>query len=212
MLEPAPLPKERLEALTDGIFAVSMTILVLDLKLPTLPVAGEEVWQAVLAAIPAVDDYVISFVLLCVFWIGHLRLMRRIKSIDGVFMWLNLAFLLFTTFVPALTAFANRNPGHPRPAILYGADLCAILVCQVLTWRHSLRGLANETVTDPRAVWKNVRLHYLTAIGVVVLGIALAVLEIRMGMSQGMASYTYLLLIVAGVMRPAHATRAGKPS
>ncbi len=52
MLEPAPLPKERLEALTDGIFAVSMTILVLDLKLPTLPVAGEEVWQAVLAAIP----------------------------------------------------------------------------------------------------------------------------------------------------------------
>ena len=88
---------------------------------------GAALWAAMVSEIPAFDDYVISFAVLCVFWISHLRLLRRLDSIDTTFTWLNLAFLLCTTFVPVLTAFAGRNPGHPRPAILYAADLIAIV-------------------------------------------------------------------------------------
>jgi uncharacterized membrane protein len=203
MLEPVALPKGRLEAVTDGIFAVSMTLLVLDLRLPGNVGDSAALWEAILAEIPAFDDYIISFIVLCVFWIAHLRLLRRLDSIDTTFTWLNLTFLLFTTFVPVLTAFAGRNPGHPRPAILYGADLVAILACEMLMWRHALPRLVNDSVTDAQGAWLVVRRKFLIAITIVVLGLALALLEIRAGWNSGFASYTYLLLIVVGVAHPA---------
>jgi uncharacterized membrane protein len=203
MLEPVPLPKSRLEAITDGIFSVTMTLLVLDLRLPGNMADSAQLSQAIFAEIPAFDNYVISFVMLCVFWISHLRLLRRLDSIDATFTWLNLAFLLFTTFVPVLTAFAGRNPGHPRPAVLYGVNLIAILACEMLMWRHALPRLVNGSVTDPAGAWRTVRRKFAIAMGVVVLGLALAMLEIRVGMSSGLASYTYLLLILVGIMHPA---------
>lgn len=203
MLEPVALPKGRLEAVTDGIFSVTMTLLVLDLRLPGNLADGAEPWAAMLAEIPAFDDYVISFTVLCVFWISHLRLLRRLESIDTTFTWLNLAFLLFTTFIPILTAFAGRNPGHPRPPILYGADLVAIIGCEMAMWRHALPRLVNASVTDAAGAWRVVRNKFLVAIAVVILGLALAMLEIRAGWNSGFASYTYLLLVVVGIVHPA---------
>jgi uncharacterized membrane protein len=203
MLEPLALPKARLEALTDGIFAVTMTLLVLDLRLPGNLQDGELLWHAILNEIPSFDDYVISFVVLCVFWIGHLRLLRRIDSIDTKFTAFNLGFLLFTTLVPTLTAFVGRNPGHPRPAILYGANLIAIIFCEMLMWRHALPRLVNATVTDAAGAWKVVRRKFTNAIGVVTLGLLLVLVEWRLGLKSGYSSYTYLLLVVAGIMQPA---------
>ena len=203
MLEPVALPKSRLEAITDGIFAVTMTLLVLDLRLPDSSSDSAALWQAMLTEIPAIDDYVISFIVLCVFWIGHLRLLRRLDSIDTAFTWLNLVFLLFTTFIPVLTAFAGRNPGHPRPAILYGADLIAIIACEMLMWRHALPRLVNASVTNPAGAWRLVRRKFSIAIGVVMVGLTLAMVEIHFGWDSGFASYTYLLLIVVGVVHPA---------
>ncbi|MEP7061194.1 MAG: TMEM175 family protein [Betaproteobacteria bacterium] len=203
MLEPVDLPKGRLEAVTDGIFSVTMTLLVLDLRLPGSMPDGAALWTAMVAEIPAFDDYVISFAVLCVFWISHLRLLRRLDSIDTTFTWLNLAFLLCTTFIPVLTAFAGRNPGHPRPAILYAADLIAILACEMLMWRHALPRLVNASVTDAVGAWRAVRRKFAIAIGVVTIGLVLAMLEIRAGWNSGFASYTYLLLIVVGVVHPA---------
>ena len=76
MLESVPLPKARLEALTDGIFAVTMTLLVLDLKFPAHALDRESNFLTALAAmVDRFDDYVISFVALCVFWLAHLRLL-----------------------------------------------------------------------------------------------------------------------------------------
>jgi TMEM175 potassium channel family protein len=184
-----------------------MTLLVLDLRLPGSMTDGEALWTALVAEIPAFDDYVISFAVLCVFWISHLRLLRRLDSIDTTFTWLNLAFLLCTTFVPVLTAFAGRNPGHPRPAILYAANLLAILACEMLMWRHALPRLVNDTVTDAVGAWRAVRNKFAIAMVVVVFGLLLAMLEIRAGWSSGFASYTYLLLIVVGIVHPAVSAR-----
>ena len=144
-----------------------MTLLVLDLHLPGHLTAGSLLWSAMLAEIPSFDDYVISFYMLCVFWIAHLRLMRRLDEVDAAFTWINLTFLLFTTFVPVLTAFAGRNPGLPRPAFLYGANLLAILVCEALMWRHALPRLVNASVSDPVGAWRLVRRKYLMAMVIV---------------------------------------------
>lgn len=202
MVEPIPLPKSRLEALTDGLFSVTMTLLVLDLKFPPHLLDRAASLPAVLAAmVDHLDNYVISFVALCVFWLAHLRLLRRLREVDAPFVWLNLAFLLFTTFVPTLTAFVGENQTHPRAAILYGANLAAITVAEALMWRRILV-LANETVPDPAAVWRFVRARFAMALGAVVLGIIAALVEIRLGVSEGIATYVYLLLLAVGVARP----------
>src|SRR5262245_14494794 len=142
MLEPLPLPKARLEALTDGIFAVTMTLLVLDLRFVDR-VRGDaaHVWGDLWNLLPYIDDYVISFAVLCVFWLAHLRLIRRIREIDANFTWINLAFLLFTTFVPPLTSWVGHESEQPAAAAVYSLDLIAILTCEALMWRYACHHL-----------------------------------------------------------------------
>jgi len=207
MLEPIPLPKSRLEALTDGIFAVTMTLLVLDLKFPAHALdANHEFTSALVAMVDRFDDYAISFVALCVFWLAHLRLLRRVRETDSTFVWLNLGFLLLTTLVPMLTALVGDNPTRPRAAVLYGANLVAVLAVEALMWRRMCRGLHNETVSDPEALWRFVRRRFALAIGIVLGGIVAALVEIRLGVTSGLASYSYLLLLAAGVARPLFGT------
>lgn len=203
MQKPLPLPKSRLEALTDGIFAVTMTLLVLDLKFEDR-MSGDpsHVLQELLALLPYIDDYVISFVVLCVFWLAHLRLLRRVHEVDATFTWLNLGFLLFTTFLPPMTSWVGHHASAPAAAIVYGVDLVLILAFEALMWRHVCRNLANETVTDALALWRSVRLRFLIAGGIIVAGIVAALIEIRYATEVGYASYVYLLLIGAGIMRP----------
>jgi uncharacterized membrane protein len=202
MIQPLPLPKSRLEALADGIFAVTMTLLVLDLRLPERQMGSpDDFVRTLIELIPHVDNYVISFVVLCVFWIAHLRLMRRVREVDGTFLWTTLGFLLFTTFVPPLTSYLGHNPLHPRAAILYGTNLLAILVFEVLLWRHMCRALYNESVTDPVALWRFVRSRFVIAACIVALGIAVALIEIAAGVKAPYAPYVYLLLIGASVVR-----------
>ncbi|HVO90751.1 MAG TPA: TMEM175 family protein [Casimicrobiaceae bacterium] len=193
------LPKSRLEALTDGIFAVTMTLLVLDLKIPA---PSSSMLADVAALIDRLDNYAISFVVLAVFWVGHLRMMRRMREPDMAFAAFNLAFLLFTTLVPPLTTLLGDHPAMPRAAVLYGGNLLLILACETLMWRRICNHLSNETITEPDAVWRMVRRRYGFAIAVVLCGIGAALFEIALGSSRGLSAWLYLLLLAAGVMRP----------
>jgi len=203
VIQPQPLPKSRLEALTDGIFAVTMTLLVLDLKFMDR-VSGDpaRVWHDLAALGPYIDDYVISFVVLCVFWLAHLRLIKRVRDVDATFTWLNLAFLLFTTFVPPLTSWVGHESTQPAAAVVYGCNLVLILTAETLMWRRACLHLANETVTEPEALWRAIRARFFVAAGVIVSGIAAALIEIRYATNVGYASYVYLLLIALGLVRP----------
>jgi uncharacterized membrane protein len=196
-----PLSKARLEALTDGIFAVTMTLLVLDLKFPE-PASGQTLLEALARLVDRVDNYVISFVVLAVFWLGHLRLFRRCGDPDAGFVAVNLAFLLFTTLVPPLTTLLGENPHLPRAAILYGGNLVLVLACETILWWRVCHGLSNDTLADPVATWLLVRKRYALAISVVVAGIVAALLEIELRASAGFSPWVYLLLIGAGVVRP----------
>jgi uncharacterized membrane protein len=205
MINPPPLPKGRLEALTDGIFAVTMTLLVLDLKFPEHPLRKEtDLFEALAALAPKFDDYIISFLVLCLFWLSHLRVLSRVREADATFTWLNLGFLLFTTFVPLMTSLLGAHPAHPAAAVIYGANLLAILLFEGLLYRRMCKTLANETVSDPEALWRFARRRFLIAAGVVLLGVTAALVEIEVGESVGLASYVYLLLIAAGVFRPVY--------
>lgn len=135
----------RIEAFSDGVFAIAMTLLVLDLKVPRpseLPPAGG-LSAALLAQWPTFLAYLNSFATILVMWVNHHVLFGHIKRTDQVFLFLNGLLLLFVTFVPyptALLAAYFERPEAPLAAALYAATFVVIAVAYNLLWWHASAG------------------------------------------------------------------------
>src|SRR5207248_654083 len=95
----------RLSGLSDGIFAVAMTLLVLSLAVPTVKEASSDsdLWQAMLKLVPGLVTYVMSFLTLGIFWVGQQTQLSQLERSNRDYTWINLAFLLFVTLVPFST-------------------------------------------------------------------------------------------------------------
>jgi len=127
--EPVPgLSKHRIEALADGIFAVAMTLLVLDIKMPeTLTYATDaDLWRRLIGLEHAIASYVISFVILSVYWIAHHFQFHFIIRTDRGLLWINLYLLLCVALVPFTTDLVGDNVELRLPALLYGANLLLV--------------------------------------------------------------------------------------
>jgi len=128
VLDRRGLGKYRIEALADGIFAVAMTLLVLDIKSPenrNFEKAGDLVTY--LAALEhSFAMYVISFFVLAIFWIAHHVLFHFVRQVNRRLIWLNIAFLLLVTFVPFSTDLLGDHGHLTLPALVYGANLLAL--------------------------------------------------------------------------------------
>jgi len=105
------MEKSRIAALVDGIFAVAMTLLVLDLKLPEgVKLSNDaEVWRQLVELNNHFSNYVLSFIVLGVFWIAHHSLFHFVRRVNRGLLWFNLLFLLFITLLPFST---NLLSGH----------------------------------------------------------------------------------------------------
>ncbi len=140
----ARLPtKARLEALVDGIFAVAMTLLVLDIRLPEgVRLASNAELLAHLGSIlQAFWVYVLSFVVLAMFWAGHNFQFHLVQRLDRGLLWTNFAFLLLTTMVPFTTNLVSSHSNLSVAVALYAANL--LLLCAAL-WAH-IRHLRKHT-------------------------------------------------------------------
>jgi len=190
--------KGRIEALTDGIFAVAMTLLVLDLRLPEPLAAVDDAGlrAALLALLPKLESYVISFLVLCVFWLGHHRLMHQVRGVDHLFLWRNLLFILFITFVPFSTALMGQYRSLDDAPLVYGINLGLVLAAQFLMWRHAMFHLMDVALGEAAARWRAVRDRYVIAFVIVAAAVVLAALDWRF------AAYLYLLLFFVGTTRP----------
>jgi uncharacterized membrane protein len=123
------LGKGRLEALTDGIFATVMTVLVLTLSVPVIAssVIGSQLSSDVFTGLeglaPNILGYVLSFLLLAVLWISHHNVFHYITRVDRPLLWLNTLFLLTIGFLPFSTALIGRYSEVQVPVIIYGANV-----------------------------------------------------------------------------------------
>ena len=111
------MEKSRIAALVDGIFAVAMALLVLDLKLPEDVETGNdaEVWRQLLGLQGRFEIYALSFIVLGTFWIGHHSLFHFVRRVTRGLLRLNLIFLLFTTPLLAFHFLLGRH--HHPPAV-----------------------------------------------------------------------------------------------
>jgi uncharacterized membrane protein len=120
--------KNRIEALSDGIFAIVMTLLILELHVPKLsPTAPNvEVAPALLALWPKLISYLVTFVSLGVFWVGHHIMYHAIRRADRTLLWLNIFFFMFVSLLPFSTSVLNAFPQAFVAPFLFGANLALI--------------------------------------------------------------------------------------
>ena len=132
------MEKSRIAALVDGIFAVAMTLLVLDLKLPEgQKISNDaEVWRQLVALQSRFTIYVLSFIVLGIHWIGHHSLFHFVRRVDRGLIWLNLLFLLFITLLPFSTnLLSGQSPLH-IPVAVYGTNLLLLWLSSLLQLRY----------------------------------------------------------------------------
>ncbi len=105
----------RLESFSDGVLAVIITIMVLELRAPV----GVD-FRSLLAVLPTLATYAVSFVFIAIYWNNHHHMLRASRGIDGRAMWANLHLLFWLSLVPFSTAWLGRNPAAVGPTVLYG--------------------------------------------------------------------------------------------
>ena len=124
--EVIPLNKARLEAFSDGVFAIVITLLILDIKIPDLQPAALP--AALVDILSQLLSYILSFFIVGLYWHLHHQVAAQIKWIDEAFIWLNLVWLLFVSVLPFPTALLGRYPLQPIPLTIYGINLILVNV------------------------------------------------------------------------------------
>jgi uncharacterized membrane protein len=114
------MDKGRLEAFSDGVIAILITIMVLDLKVPHAPT-----WEALAELRPVFLAYVLSFIYLGIYWNNHHHLIYATQRINGAVLWANLHLLFWLSLVPFTTAWMGENHFATVPTAIYGCNLLA---------------------------------------------------------------------------------------
>jgi len=109
------MSKGRLEAFSDGVIAILITIMVLELKVPE----GTE-WSALVPLIPVLLTYLLSFVFLGIYWNNHHHMLQAAHRINGKVLWANLHLLFWLSLVPFVTGWMGENHFAPLPTAVYG--------------------------------------------------------------------------------------------
>jgi uncharacterized membrane protein len=118
--------KERLEAFSDGVIAVIITITVLEMKVPHGPDLG-----AITPLLPLFLTYALSFVYVGIYWNNHHHMLHATRSINGTIMWANLHLLFWLSLLPLTTGWMGENHFERWPTVAYGINL---LLCAMAYW------------------------------------------------------------------------------
>jgi uncharacterized membrane protein len=125
---------ERVVTLTDGVFAIIMTILVLELEIPDTS-DGQSVAESLKDLAPTFSAFVISFLLLGMYWVWHRGTFAQVRYTDYRLVWLNLLFLLPLSMIPFAASTLGSHPRDATALQLYGAILVAVtLLRSLLVW------------------------------------------------------------------------------
>ena len=152
---PQGISTRRLEAFSDGVFAIVITLLVLEIRVPQIPHphADVELFHLLLRMWPKFLSFAVSFVIVGIFWVGHHNIFHVIRHTDRALLWLNLFFLLCVAFIPFPTALMGEYVGVPAAVVPYGLTLMATgLTLYLLWWYATFRRRLVSPDLDPAFV------------------------------------------------------------
>lgn len=135
-IDPTDHQLERLVFFSDAVFAIAITLLVIEIHVPTLPVGSTDAaaWHELAQLGPSLFAFVLSFLVIGRFWMGHHRVFGMIHRYDDSLAWPNLHYLLGIAFMPFATAFLGRNLGQFVPAMLYDLTMLACALLNLRLW------------------------------------------------------------------------------
>lgn len=133
--------KNRLEAFSDGVMAIIITIMVLELKVPH----GESV-EALTPLVPVFLSYVLSFVYLAIYWNNHHHMMHASYKVTGSILWANLHLLFWLSLVPFVTGWMGENRFAAAPSALYGAVLLMAAIAYWILQQLIIRSQGRDSI------------------------------------------------------------------
>jgi uncharacterized membrane protein len=122
--------KDRLAAFSDGVIAIIITIMVLELHVPH----GSDL-SALAAIAPSFLTYVLSFIYVGIYWNNHHHLLHTVAQVDGLILWANSHLLFWLSIIPVATAWMGQNPSAPLPTAIYGVSLLMPAIAYYLLQR-----------------------------------------------------------------------------
>ena len=135
------LTKSRIEALSDGVFSIAMTLLVLKLEVPEVihQHANADMLAQMLALTPQFITYVVTFLIAGGFWFLHHLTFHFIRNVDGVLVWVNLIFLMFVSLLPFSAGLMSHLFVHPVSQLFYLGNQLAIAILLTVHWLYAQR-------------------------------------------------------------------------
>ena len=157
-----PGATKRMEALSDGIFAIACTLLVLEIKIPHFPsgLTHAEQWHELKKVLPSFIGFVFSFLNILIFWVNHDAINKVIVRFDTKTTYLNIIFLLFISLIPFTTGFLSENSESLIAVTCYGLVLfCCSLVAVIMYYHLAFRSklfLPAVTLASRKKIWRQV--------------------------------------------------------
>jgi uncharacterized membrane protein len=191
------MEKNRMESLTDGIFAFAMTLLVMDLILPRDAIITQTSSASLLSLLPAFYHYILAFFVLAAFWMGHHEQFSKIHHIDKNFLFLNAIGLFFVTLVPFSTSFVGDYSEDMLATCVFEATLLVLGLIFCLQWYYSSH---NHRLISPEYPEHEIQLR--TYSGLIVPAISLAAIILTvMGFRSSSILYMISPLVTFAVER-----------
>jgi uncharacterized membrane protein len=131
--------KNRLESFSDGVIAIIITLMVFNVKFPDMPsdLSSSETWKEVWNIRPQFLAYLLSFVLLGVYWVNHHHFFHALKTTDRNILWWNLNLLFWLSLIPIPTSFMAQHPMKAEATAMYGFNVLAASLSFILMGRYS---------------------------------------------------------------------------
>lgn len=150
--------KNRLEAFSDGVFAIVITLMIFDIKAPIVPI--NELSSALDSLLPKFLSFILSFVIIGVYWISHHNMLHFIEKTDRVSLWLNLLVLLTICIIPFPTSLVGNYPTAKASVIIYGLTLSSVNMAGTWFWYYcSKNNRLTSSKLNPAFSRKVVYLH-----------------------------------------------------
>jgi uncharacterized membrane protein len=115
-----PIHKARLEQFSDGVFAIAITLLAIELKVPQIVSSGlGSSTRELIPLIPNIAAFILSFITIAIFWVNHHQLTRSIETVSRRIIWANMLFLMFVTLIPFATTVLGENSHNTLSVLTY---------------------------------------------------------------------------------------------
>ncbi len=189
----------RIEAFTDGVLAIAITLLILEVKVPHLEAEGKGgLWESLFKLWPSYGGYFTSFLVIGIIWINHHQLFKLIRRTTHSFLSLNVLFLMVVSFLPFPTAvlaeYIREGKEQQIAAIFYTGSMLAMAIVYNILWRYASGNYRLLYPTVPQAVVRDISKKYNAGLGFYLVAFAVSFISYEASLALTVLLALYFLL------------------